>query len=186
MHGLKIDIVKQIDSGKEGPESYSDAVQRALRNDGWNHCNDAEKDKEVKAIDQKEENIKAGRKRSFQASEEFQSGGRNNFKKKKFGRGNFEDNQNQKGRSGFQGGNQSNQARMIPVCPVCRKNHAGECRFKFTGNFYNCGQEGHIARNCSNHPAKPSEAMPKGRPNARVYSLDKGNVETGPSTSAAQ
>ena len=35
MHGLRTEIVKQVDNGKEGPESYADAVQRALRNDGW-------------------------------------------------------------------------------------------------------------------------------------------------------
>ena len=28
---LRIDIARQIDSGKEGPESYADVVQRALR-----------------------------------------------------------------------------------------------------------------------------------------------------------
>ena len=35
MHGLRREVAKQIDSGREGPESYADAVQRALRNDGW-------------------------------------------------------------------------------------------------------------------------------------------------------
>ena len=33
-YGLRTEIVKQVDSSKEGPESYVDAVQRALRNDG--------------------------------------------------------------------------------------------------------------------------------------------------------
>ena len=31
MHGLRVDIVKQVDSGATGPQSYSEAVQRALR-----------------------------------------------------------------------------------------------------------------------------------------------------------
>ena len=35
MHGLRIEIARQIDSGKEGPESYADVVQHALRNNGW-------------------------------------------------------------------------------------------------------------------------------------------------------
>ena len=29
MHGLRTEIVKQVDSDKKGPESYADAVQRA-------------------------------------------------------------------------------------------------------------------------------------------------------------
>ena len=33
MLGLRTEIVKQVDSGREGPESYADAVQRALCND---------------------------------------------------------------------------------------------------------------------------------------------------------
>ena len=36
MLGLQTDIARQIDSGKEGPESYADAVQRALRFESWN------------------------------------------------------------------------------------------------------------------------------------------------------
>ena len=35
IHGLRTEIVKQVDSGKEGPESHADAAQRALRNDEW-------------------------------------------------------------------------------------------------------------------------------------------------------
>ena len=33
MHRLCLKVAKQIDSGKEGPESYADAIQRAIRND---------------------------------------------------------------------------------------------------------------------------------------------------------
>ena len=35
LHGLRLQIVKQVDSGATGPQSYGDAVQRALRQDGW-------------------------------------------------------------------------------------------------------------------------------------------------------
>ena len=35
MHGMRPKIVKQVDSEREWPESNIDAVQRALRNDGW-------------------------------------------------------------------------------------------------------------------------------------------------------
>ena len=40
MHGLCSEIAKQIDSGKEGPKSYTDVVQRAVRNDGWDKQED--------------------------------------------------------------------------------------------------------------------------------------------------
>ena len=40
MHGLRTEIMKQLDCGKEGPESYADAVERALRNDGWDRQED--------------------------------------------------------------------------------------------------------------------------------------------------
>lgn len=34
IHGLRIDIVQQVEYGRMGPETYSNAVQRALRYDG--------------------------------------------------------------------------------------------------------------------------------------------------------
>ena len=40
MHGVKTEIVKQVDSSKEGPESYADVVQRAMRNNGWDRQED--------------------------------------------------------------------------------------------------------------------------------------------------
>ena len=38
MQGMKISIAKQIDSGSQGPTSFSDAVQRALRNESWDRA----------------------------------------------------------------------------------------------------------------------------------------------------
>ena len=35
LHRLRLQIVKQVDSGATGPQNYGDAVQRALRQDGW-------------------------------------------------------------------------------------------------------------------------------------------------------
>ena len=32
---LRMDVAKQIDSRSHGPESYANAVQRALRNESW-------------------------------------------------------------------------------------------------------------------------------------------------------
>ena len=34
MYGIRPEVAKQIDNGREGPESYVDAVQSALRYDG--------------------------------------------------------------------------------------------------------------------------------------------------------
>ena len=39
MHGLSVEIVTQVDSGEIGPRTYADAVQRALRIDGWKLTN---------------------------------------------------------------------------------------------------------------------------------------------------
>ena len=35
MLGLRVDVAKQIDSGSHDPESFTDVVQRALRNESW-------------------------------------------------------------------------------------------------------------------------------------------------------
>ena len=72
---------------------------------------------------------------------------------------------------------------LVPQCPKCHKTHLGECRLRTNRKCYNCGKEGHIARDCRSTPAKASVPAPRGRPNARVYTLNEVNVEAGPSTS---
>ena len=74
---------------------------------------------------------------------------------------------------------------LILQCPKCQKLYSEECRFGTTGGYYNCDQEGHIARNCKNNTAKATESAPHGRPNARVYRLNKKFIEAGPSTSVS-
>ena len=72
---------------------------------------------------------------------------------------------------------------LATQCPKHKWKHVGEYR---TGTgCYTYGQEGYYARNCliqSNKIKSPIPA-PQGRPNARVYSLNEGDVTTGPSTS---
>ena len=35
MHRLRLEVLKQVDSGEIGPRSYADAVQRAIHISGW-------------------------------------------------------------------------------------------------------------------------------------------------------
>ena len=63
--------------------------------------------------------------------------------------------------------------------------HFGKCRFGTTQGCYNCGQEGHIARNYKNNAAKTTESAHRGPPNARVYSLNEEDIEAGLSTSVS-
>ena len=39
MHGLSVEIMTLVDSGEVGPRTYANAVQRALRIDGWKLTN---------------------------------------------------------------------------------------------------------------------------------------------------
>ena len=65
MHGLRIDIVKQVDSREVGPRSYTDAVQRALRVDRWEH-----RDEKVAVIKEKHSNSEQASK-SYQPKSNF-------------------------------------------------------------------------------------------------------------------
>ena len=73
----------------------------------------------------------------------------------------------------------------MPQCPKCHKAHHGECRLGSSRKYFNYGKEGHIARDYRSAPAKAAESAPRGCPNARVYNLNEGDVEAGPSTSVS-
>ena len=150
MLGLRIDIVRQIDSGKEGPESYADAVQRALRFESWN---------------KREEESASGREERPAAL----SGTRPNFKRRfsssSRGQSNWNRYQNRRPfpsnpikprpeRRSFQGNQRMNQTRVsgqalpqriapLPITtrgqrapttsyPKYKKMHRGECSFNFS------------------------------------------------------
>ena len=69
MLGLKVDVAKQIDSGSHGPETYADAVQRALRNKSWDRGEPRMAPiREERAVVPADRSLASGTKRSFGAS----------------------------------------------------------------------------------------------------------------------
>ena len=59
---------------------------------------------------------------------------------------------------------------MKPVCKVCGKGHSGQCRYSSIV-CYQCGQAGHISRNC---PQKGTQqpAAPTPQPTVQVERPD--------------
>ena len=69
MLGLKVDVAKQIDSGSHGPETYADAVQRALRNESWDRGEPRMAPiREERAVVPADRSLASGTNRSFGAS----------------------------------------------------------------------------------------------------------------------
>ena len=75
MHSLHLENAKQIDSGKEGPESYTDIIQRVLRNEGW----DKQEDKSV-------ETRSACPSDGKERKENYRNGGQSSSRSRKFNR----------------------------------------------------------------------------------------------------
>ena len=75
MHGLCPEVAKQIDNGREGPESFADAVQRVMRNDRWDKQDD--KGAETRSTRQEE-----GKERK----ENYGKGGQSSFRFRNFNR----------------------------------------------------------------------------------------------------
>ena len=87
MHRLRPEVAKQIDSGKEGPESYADAIQRAMRNDRCDRPDD--KSVETRTARQGEGKERKGnyekRGQSLFRSRNFNRGSRPSFKRQGYG-----------------------------------------------------------------------------------------------------
>ena len=77
------------------------------------------------------------------------------------------------------------QTNAIPLCPKYTKRHLGECRYGL--GYFTYGQEGHFTKDCPTQMSKVAVPAPaiQGRPNARVYSLNEGDIVAGPSTSVS-
>ena len=58
------------------------------------------------------------------------------------------------------------QGSVKPVCKVCGKGHSGQCRYSSIV-FYQCGQVGHISKNCPQKGAQPP-TTPAPQPTVQV------------------
>ena len=88
MLGLKVDVAKQIDSGSHGPETYANAVQRALRNESWDRGEPRMAPiREERAVVPADRSLASRTKRSFGASAGSSCNSeRRNFQAKRFNR----------------------------------------------------------------------------------------------------
>ena len=68
MLGLKVDVAKHIDNGSHGLETYTDAVQRVLRNESWDRGEPRMAPiREERVVVPVDRSIANGTKRSFRA-----------------------------------------------------------------------------------------------------------------------
>ncbi|KAL5570735.1 hypothetical protein UlMin_020332 [Ulmus minor] len=75
--------------------------------------------------------------------------------------------------------------KSFPSCTKCGRQHPGECKAG-TLVCYQCGKEGHFARNCLNKPSVEGPSTSQGKleapePNAKIYAYAKGDAEAGTS-----
>ena len=110
MFGLRKEVAKQVDSGETGPDTYSSAVKRALRIDGWDdhHPNVSERNPNISSTTTqvvnpgKEEEGRSGKDGYSSRNSQVKQGNQGNFRKgqskKRFGRS-FRGNKQEGGRN---------------------------------------------------------------------------------------
>ena len=93
MLGLRVEVAKQIDGGSHGPRSYTDAVQRALRNESWDRIEPmTASNKDKITLVPIEKSTPSGVKRSYEAPVgNLRDYGRYNYQNKKFSCGSDKD-----------------------------------------------------------------------------------------------
>ena len=140
MQGLRVHVAKQIDSGSHGPTSFSDAVQRALRNESWDKAPSGASNSREGGTSNQSGKSASGRFRSGNRSRKKRFEGRSNEnrgeivrteKKGNVGNSNnsnsnnnnrgCNNNNNREGkrRGGPRTGNSKVQAPSYPLCPKC-------------------------------------------------------------------
>ncbi|XP_060965197.1 uncharacterized protein LOC133034178 [Cannabis sativa] len=88
--------------------------------------------------------------------------------------GNHGNDRDKKGKAVVQNNNNGVKRTYVefPICPTCNRKHLGECKMK-SGVCYNCGQLGHLKKNCPKGQKKENQAAP-----ARVFALTRGEAAT--------
>ncbi|XP_060974683.1 uncharacterized protein LOC133039756 [Cannabis sativa] len=97
-----------------------------------------------------------------------------NQENKRIHEGNHGNDRDKKGKAVVQNNNNGVKRSYVefPICPTCNRKHLGECKMK-SGVCYNCGQPGHLKKNCPKGQKKENQAAP-----ARVFALTRGEAAT--------
>nr|GFD02530.1 hypothetical protein [Tanacetum cinerariifolium] len=74
--------------------------------------------------------------------------------------------------SGFQQSRGPSEGYSYPVCTTCGRRHPGECR-QVVGTYFNCGQTGHLQKDCKKNTAASISGQADKKPGAsgRVFAI---------------
>ncbi|KAL5539165.1 hypothetical protein UlMin_046037 [Ulmus minor] len=166
------DIALAIESGGSPPVSVAECVERALR-------------VEYRLAQLKEERARKFEARKNQGKEGGGARTQRFHQGSKFGnRKNGPNPHKRKWNSQEHGGQRNTHPKdgykSFPSCTKCGRQHPGECRAG-TLVCYQCGKEGHFAKNCLNKPSVGNQQGPTKAPASKAYAM-QAKVE-GPSTS---